>query len=467
MTLLEGHILNVITGEVYPGKLEFTGEMIEQVERTGEALTLTKTNLAKIPGPFILPGLIDAHIHIESSMLTPSRFGQVVVSHGTTSVISDPHEIGNVMGTEGLKFMIADGRNSPINIYYTVPSCVPATEYENSGSVISLNEVSELLRSDDFIALGEMMNYPGVLSGDPEVMGKIKAAQKVGKPVDGHAPLLSGKDLCKYISAGITTDHECTNISEAVEKARKGMKIQVRQGSAAKNLKDLLEMYKYPGVMTVSDDRHPQDLLEGHMDVHLRSLLENKVPFLEALRSMTINPCEHYGIRAGALIPGRLADIIMVEDMTKFKIIQAYVRGKKVYDGGGLPPVEPIKLDHRPKVRKVTAEDLMIKVDEEGSIYKVRVIGVTDGQITTVKTEGTLRSKDGFLVPNIEEDILPIVVINRYGGNTIGKGFVHGFGIKNGALCSTIAHDSHNIICVGSDYEFMERVIKRELFQLV
>lgn len=461
MITLEGSIINVITGEIYPGNVSFSGEMIEGVERTGDALPLTLKNAKKLKGPFILPGLVDGHIHIESSMLTPSRFGQVAVSHGTTSVVSDPHEIANVMGVKGLRYMLLDGKNSPVNVYYTVPSCVPATDFETSGGRIDARAVEKLLTLREFVALGEMMNYPGVIEGDPEVLEKLEAARKAGKPIDGHAPLLSGKDLNKYIGAGITTDHECTNLEEAMEKARLGMKIQVRQGSAARNLVDLLGMYGLPGVMTVSDDRSPGELLEGHMDALLKLLVQKKIPLDRALRSMTLTPCEHYGINSGALVPGRLADIIVVEDIAKFKVTATYVKGSKVFEGEGLPTVEPVGLDYTPLVRPVTASELMVAADDEDSNYRVRVIEVTDGRIMTAEREEVLKARDGFLVPDIKKDILPLVVIDRHEGKHIGRGFVKGFGIKNGALCSSIAHDSHNIICVGSGYDQMVRAIGR------
>ena len=422
---------------------------------------MTVKNVEKSPGPFILPGLVDGHIHIESTMLTPSRFGQIAVSHGTTSVISDPHEIANVTGIKGLKFMLVDGKNSPINIYYTVPSCVPATDFETSGGRIDARTVEKLLTLKEFVALGEMMNYPGVLGGDNEVMEKLEAARHAGKPVDGHAPRLTGKKLARYVGAGISTDHECTTLEEALEKARLGMKIQVREGSAAKNLGDLTGIYGLPGTMTVSDDRHPGELMKGHMDTLLKLLLKSGVPLLEALRSMTLNPCEHYGINAGALVPGRLADIAVVENMGKFNVMATYVKGEKIYEGGGLPTVEVARLDYIPLIRPITARELMVKADDEDSTYRVRVIGVKDGQITTEELEEELRAEDGYLLPDRDRDILPLVVIDRYEGKHVGKGFVKGFGIKKGALCTSIAHDSHNIICVGSDYEQMERVIER------
>jgi len=461
MMILEGSLMNVITAEIYSGRLGIEDELIEFVEQTGTASPLTLENIEKFPPPFILPGLVDGHIHIESSMLTPTRFGQIAVSHGTTSVISDPHEIANVIGIPGLRFMIEDGRNSPINVYYTAPSCVPATDFETSGGSVNSNAIERLLKIEDIVALGEMMNYPGVVNGDKEILAKIDEAKKAGKPIDGHAPGLTGPDLCKYVKAGITTDHECSTMDEAVEKSRLGMKIQVRQGSAARNLPDLLGIYGTHGVMTVSDDRGPCEMLEGHMDSHLKLLLKNGIPFTDAIRSMTINPCEHYGIGSGALVPGRLADIVVLDDLLEFKVNSVYVRGKRMFADCTLPPVEPRKLDYTPKAPSFSLEDLMIKSEIEGARYKVRVMEVADGRITTGKGEGILETRDGHLIPNIDEDILPLVVIDRYEGKRIGKGFVRGFGIRNGALCSSIAHDSHNIICVGSDYKQMERVVKR------
>ena len=460
METLEGNIVNVITGEVYPGRIGFSGEIIDFVERTGSPLPLCADNLESLKGFFILPGLVDGHIHIESSMLTPSRFGQIAVSHGTTSVVSDPHEIANVLGRKGLRFMIEDARRSPINIYYTVPSCVPATEFETSGASLGPKDVEKYLDMEEFVALGEMMNYPDVLSDGVEVLAKIEAAKKAGKSVDGHAPMLSGEDLCKYIRAGISTDHECSTLDEALEKIRLGMKIQVRQGSAARNLENLLDVYTYPGTMTVSDDRHPGEMLNGHMNSHLKLLQSKGVLLLNALRSMSINPCEHYEINAGALVPGRLADIVVMEDLKYFKVLATYVRGMKRYDRLNLPPVEPVKISYKPTLRSIDSSKLIISVSEDKT-YNVNVIEVKEGTIKTGKGEGIVESRNGHLLANLDEDILPLVVIDRHKGKHIGKGFVRGFGILNGAISSSIAHDSHNIIVVGSDHEQMLRAVNR------
>ena len=460
MITLEGNIVNVISGEVYPGRLGLSGEIIEYVERTGPPVPLSSDDPDPLKGFFIIPGLVDGHIHIESSMLTPSRFGQIAVSHGTTSVVSDPHEIANVLGRDGLRFMLEDARRSPINIYYTVPSCVPATGFETSGASLGAEDIKEYIEMEEFVALGEMMNYPGVLSGDIEVHAKIDAAKKAGKPIDGHAPMLSGNDLCRYIRAGISTDHECSTMDEALEKVRLGMKIQVRKGSAARNLEDLLDVYNYPGTMTVSDDRHPAEMLEGHMDSHLKLLRSKGVALADALRSMTINPCEHYGINAGALVPGRLADIVVMEDLVDLRVQATYVRGVKIYDGRNLPPVEPVTMNYKPTLRSIDYSNLMIPISEDGT-YRVNVIDVRDGTIKTGKGEGVVEGRNGYLLPNPDEDILPLVVIDRHSGKHIGKGFVRGFGIGKGALASSIAHDSHNIIAVGSDFEQMLRAVNR------
>ncbi len=312
----------------------------------------------------------------------------------------------------------------------------------------------------DFVALGEMMNFPGVLSGHPEVLAKIEAAKKAGKPVDGHAPMLSGKELSKYIRPGISTDHECSSVEEALEKIRLGMKIQVRQGSAARNLENLLQIYSFHGTMTISDDRHPGEMLEGHMNSHLKLLRSKGVPLVDALRSMTINPCAHYGINSGSLVPGKQADIVVMGDLKNFKVLTTYVRGMKIYDGQTLPPVEPEKIKYKPTLRSMDASELMIPVGEDGT-YRVNAIEVKDGTIETGKDEGTVEGRNGYLLPNPDHDVLPLVVIDRHEGRHVGKGFVRGFGIRNGALASSIAHDSHNIICVGSDHEQMLRAVNR------
>jgi|ETNmetMinimDraft_26_1059896.scaffolds.fasta_scaffold08681_2 adenine deaminase len=460
MIELEGNIVNVISEEVYPGRLGFSGEIIEYVERTGPPVPLSVDNLDKLNGLFILPGLVDGHIHIESSMLTPSRFGQIAVSHGTTSVISDPHEIANVLGKDGLKFMLEDALRSPINIYYTVPSCVPTTNFETSGASLGPEDIKEYIKMNEFVALGEMMNYPGVLSGNSKVFLKIEAAKKAGKPVDGHAPMLTGMDLSKYIRAGISTDHECSTLTEALEKIRLGMKIQVRQGSAARNLENLRDVFSYTGTMTVSDDRHPGEMLKGHMDSHLKLLRSKGVLLKDALRSMSINPCEHYGINSGSLVPGKLADIVVMEDLLDFRILATYVRGVKRYDGGNLPSVEPVIMNYKPMFPSLTTNELMIPVGEDRK-YRVNVIDVMDGTIKTGKGEAEVEGRNGYLLPNPSVDILPLVVIDRYEGKHVGRGFVRGFRIRNGAISSSIAHDSHNIIAVGSDHDQMLKAINR------
>ncbi len=460
MKELAGNIVDVIRRKVYPGIIRTQVGLIQSIERTDKAVELTAGGTEGMNGPFLLPGFVDGHIHIESSMLTPSRFAETVLPYGTTGVVADPHEIANVMGLEGMAYMREDAGRTPLRFHWTVPSCVPATNFETSRGRIGSDDIKKLLESDAYVALGEMMNYPGVLNKDPEVMAKIEAARDLGKPIDGHAPLLTGEDLGVYISAGISTDHECSRITEAMEKAKLGMTIQVRQGSAAKNLSSLIDIYSSFDVMTVSDDRHPGDLMKGHLDSHLRDLVEQGADLASALRSVTIVPCEHYGINAGALEPGRLADIVAVRDLQSFRVMESYIGGEQVYGRNINWNSDPLPLDHQCRTHDISPEMLVIgsrKNEEKES--RVRVIEVQDGELITEKYIARAKVKNGEILADTDNDILYLSVVDRHEGKNIGMGFVKGFGFRNGALSSTIAHDSHNIICVGTDRKTMYQAI--------
>ena len=302
--MIRGNLVDVFTEEIYPAEITFKNNMIECVKPVD----------AKFQR-YILPGFIDAHIHIESSMLTPSRFAETVVPHGTTSVVSDPHEIANVLGIEGIKYMIKDAAGVPLQVFFTAPSCVPATPFETSGATIGAKEIDKLLQMDEIVALGEMMNFPGVLADDPEVMAKIEAAKTYKKPIDGHAPLLTGNDLCKYIAAGISTDHECTIPEEVIEKRKLGMKIMLRQGSSAKNLANLIDS---GGDFIVSDDKHPEDLIKGHVDLMLKEAVDYGLDPIEAIKMVTLNPATHYNLNTGLIAPGKAADIVITDNLDRF-----------------------------------------------------------------------------------------------------------------------------------------------------
>ena len=340
MERIRGNLLNVSTEEIYGAEISIENGIVKCVQTVeGDFKSL------------ILPGFIDSHIHIESSMLTPSRFAEAVVPHGTTSVVSDPHEIANVMGIKGINYMINDASSVPLKMFITAPSCVPATLYETSGGVISTEEIELLLKNDNVVALGEMMNFPGVLEDNPEVVDKLEAAKKIKKPIDGHAPLLSGPELCKYIFSGISTDHECTNAEEVIEKRRLGMKIMLREGSSAKNLKDLANI---GGDFIVSDDKHPEDLLNGHVDEMLKRAVEYGIDPFDAIKMVTINPADHYKLNTGSLIPGKAADLLLVDDIKELNIEKVIIDGKLVAKDGkprfNVKPIEtPSTFNVKPK----------------------------------------------------------------------------------------------------------------------
>ncbi|MBC7119497.1 MAG: adenine deaminase, partial [Methanobacteriaceae archaeon] len=314
--MLRGNILNVFTGDIYPAEIIIEDGIIKIVRKI-------KADFDGI----LLPGFIDSHTHIESSLVTPSSFAEATIPHGTTAVISDPHEIANVMGLEGIDFMIEDSKRVPLKFFFTAPSCVPATEFETAGAKIGINEIRTLLERDDIVALGEMMDFPGVISENPEVIKKIEVAKEACKPIDGHAPLLSGDDLCKYVEKGISTDHESVYAEEAREKKELGMKIMIREGSSAKNLQELASI---GGDFLVSDDIEPGDLIEGHMNAILRKAVEYGIDEVEAVRMVTINPADHYSLDFGAIAPGRSADIVLVDNLKNFTVKKVFIDGKLV-----------------------------------------------------------------------------------------------------------------------------------------
>lgn len=444
--MIRGNLVDVFTDDIYPAEIKIKNEVIECVKPVSDKFD-----------HYILPGFIDAHIHIESSMLTPSRFAETVVPHGTTSVVSDPHEIANVLGTTGIEYMIKDAASVPLNFFFTAPSCVPATPFETSGAVINAREIDRLLQLDGIIALGEMMNFPGVLADDGEVMAKIKAAKKHKKPVDGHAPLLSGNDLCKYIAAGISTDHECTIASEVMEKRRLGMKVMLRQGSSAKNLGDLIDA---GGDFIVSDDKHPEDLLKGHLNLMIKDAIEYGLDIIEALKMVTLKPATHYKLNNGLIAPGKNADMVVVDDLKNLVVKEVIINGKLVArDGKSLFRSNPLILHNTFKINHKKPVDFEIPSSKSEEI--VRVIEVIEGQLLTEESEAVLKVTNGNIRPDINEDILKISVLERYGHNRIKNAFVRGFGIKEGALASSVAHDSHNIIAVGTDSSHMAEAVNK------
>lgn len=398
---------------------------------------------------YILPGFVDAHVHIESSMLVPSQFAKVAVKHGTVAVVSDPHEIANVCGVDGVLFMIENGKKVPFLFHFGAPSCVPATSFESSGSILDDKAVEALLKRDDIYFLAEMMNFPGAVNGDPQVLSKINAAQKAGKKTDGHAPGLSGEDLMVYISRGISTDHECMTIQEAEEKIQGGMKILIREGSAARNMQELLPlMKKYPDrVMFCTDDSHPDTLIKKHVNYIVKEAIAQGYDLFDVLISACVNAVDHYGLDVGLLREGDKADFIVVDDLQAMNIQKTIINGKIVFEKGtvNIPDIEIGNIPNNFHADRINMSDIIISAEGD----KMRVIEMIDGELFTKSILVDVKSNEGQIHSMPQEDILKLVVVNRYKPQKPQVGFVKGFGLKAGALASSIAHDSHNIVAVG------------------
>lgn len=412
---------------------------------------------------FLMPGFTDSHVHIESSMLIPSEFARLAVVHGTVSTISDPHEIANVCGVEGVLFMIENGQKVPFKFNFGAPSCVPATNFETAGAEVNDEEVAELLSRPDIRYLSEMMNFPGVLFNDPTVMNKILAAKKLGKPIDGHAPGLRGDDVVKYIAAGISTDHECFTKEEALEKLQHGMKILIREGSAAKNFEALIELlHDYPNdIMFCSDDKHPDSLVEGHINQLCARAIAKGIPLFHVLQAACINPVLHYKTEVGLLQPGAAADFILVKNLESFEVSKTYINGQLVAANGKsfIESVSSVVIN-RFSCNEITETDLKVELDSYPSEDSfIPVIEALDGQLITNKLLVTGKLHHIEWVSDVEHDILKIVVVNRYKSAPVAKAFVKGFGLKEGAIASSVAHDSHNIVAVGTDDHSLMRAV--------
>jgi len=433
---ISGNIVDVFTRSIYKGIIYIEGSRIARIERADVEEDV-----------FILPGLIDAHIHIESSMLTPVSFAQAVVPHGTIGVVADPHEIANVLGVEGVDFMIKSGRKTPLYFWFGAPSCVPATTFETSGATINAKQVEELLQRENILYLSEMMNWPGVVFNDNDVINKIEIARSLNKPVDGHAPGLSGDLLKKYIKAGISTDHECSSVDEAVEKINHGMKIIIREGSAARNLGALKQLFLTSPemIMLCSDDLHPDTLKERHINKLLSTLIKEGFGVFDVLNAATRNPVEHYNLEAGLLRTGDYADLIVVDNLDSMNVFETWIRGEKVFDGSkALFRVNPDKPVNIFNASLIEENDIRILTSSK----RVKVIQIFDGELFTEKTFALLDGNE-YLNCDLNNDILKIVVKDRYKNGKPAVGFIKGFGLKKGAFGGSVAHDSHNIICVG------------------
>lgn len=400
---------------------------------------------------YVLPGFVDAHVHIESSMLPPAEFGRLAVVHGTVATVSDPHEIANVLGEAGVLYMLEEARRSPVKFCFGAPSCVPATSFETAGATLDVAAVERLLQRPDIGYLSEMMNFPGVLHAEAQVMAKIRTAQRIGKPIDGHAPGLRGEAAQRYFEAGITTDHECFSFEEGREKALLGVRILIREGSAARNFEALWPLLlEFPQqVMFCSDDKHPDDLLRGHIDRLVARAVAKGCDLFDALRAASVNPVQHYGLPVGLLREGDPADFIRVRDLTDFRVLETYIGGECIAaNGQSLLPHQPAHTPNAFVAQPKRPEDFRLPARGAGI---VRLIRVWDGQIITGSEEGRARVQDGLLMAYPGQDVLKIAVVNRYADAPPAVGFVSGFGLQRGAVASSVAHDSHNIVAVGTD----------------
>jgi len=447
--LTGGKLVNVFSGEIYPENIAIKGEKIVGL---GDYPAKKRIDIS---GKYVTPGFIEGHIHIESSLVGVSEFAKAVSKAGTTSVVADPHEIANVLGLDGIKWILESAKYQPINLFLTLPSCVPSTTLETSGASLSSFDLYPFLSQHWVVGLGEMMNFSGVLSSDPEVLRKISMASS--KHVDGHAPGLKGKDLDRYIACGITSEHESTNLAEAREKLRKGMYLMMREGSATKNFSDLLPLCSAANnrrIIFVTDDTHPNDLLKGHLNLLVRRAIRMGVPPVDAVRAVTLNPAECFGLKnIGALAPGYEADIAIIDNLKDFNVEMVFHRGLLVAKNGAyVGPSRPHKTAIRSSVNVKWLSLNDISVPAKGS--RINVIDLVPGQITTKRAVLPVKTAKGKAVSDPDRDVLKLVVVERHlASGLIGKGFVRGFGLKEGAIASSVAHDSHNIIAVGADDE--------------
>ncbi len=440
---VKGNVVDIFSKNIYPGKVFIENGKIKLIEQLSAD--------QKLPN-FILPGFIDAHVHIESSMLVPSEFAKLAVVHGTVATISDPHEIANVCGLPGVEFMIENGKTVPFKFHFGAPSCVPATIFETAGAALNAEAVDLLLQKDEIYYLSEMMNFPGVLHGDEEVMNKIASAKKYNKPVDGHAPGLRGEMAKKYIDAGISTDHECFTREEALDKLKYGMKILIREGSAAKNFEALIDLLNdYPErMMFCSDDKHPDSLVEGHINLLCKRAVAKGIDVFKVLQAACINPVEHYKMNVGLLKEGDAADMIVVEDLKDFKIIETYINGELVAANG----ISNVECEKSKVINNFNCDEKKVEDFKFENIKsQIEVIEALDGQLITNKIMVTSKVINDEIVSDVENNILKMVVVNRYKNAVVAKAFVKNFGLKHGAIASSVAHDSHNIIAVGVDDE--------------
>ena len=444
---LSGNIIDLRAEKIFKGTVHVDNGIISKIveEKVSEE-------------QYILPGFIDSHIHIESSMLIPSEFAKLAVVHGTVATVSDPHEIANVLGIDGIKYMIANGNKVPFKFYFGASACVPATPFETSGFQFHEKEMEELLGIKEIKYLSEMMNFPGVINRDAWEMRKIEIAKKLNKPVDGHAPGVTGEDAQKYAEAGVTTDHECFTMKEALDKISFGMKIQIREGSAAKNFEELIDLMQDHSdkILFCSDDKHPNDLVKGHINEMIIRAIKKGYEPMKVLRSVILNPIEHYGLEVGTLQVNDPADMIVVNNLDEFKILQTYVDGVLVAENGttyidSVPEDQPNNFHAAP----ITTDQL--KIEPIGN--KLKVIEALDGQLITGFLLEDFKVENNNVVSDVDNDILKLVVLNRYEKAEPAIAFIKNFNLKSGAIASSVAHDSHNIVAVGTSDEAITQAI--------
>lgn len=464
---VSGQFVDIWQKTIYPATIEFENGRITAITRDYAKASSGEAQNPKLKTEnYILPGFIDSHVHIESSMLVPSEFARLAVVHGTVATISDPHEIANVCGMKGVEYMIENGKTVPFRFYFGAPSCVPATTFETAGAALDAAEVEQLLQKPEIKYLSEMMNFPGVLHGDPEVMEKIQAAQRAGKPVDGHAPGLRGEQAAKYIRGGasegavvISTDHECFTREEALDKLQYGMKIIIREGSAARNFDALIDLLNdYPGsILFCSDDKHPDSLVDGHINQLCARAVARGIDLYKVLQAACVNPVLHYKLESGLLRVGDAADFIVVEDLKKFIVKQTWINGEQVAENGK-SLIKPVKAGviNNFRCTPAKAHDFHVHKSDE---KEMPVIEALDGQLITNKLSLAPKVLNNLFVSDTERDILKIVVVNRYNSSPPAMAFIKNFNLKAGAIASSVAHDSHNIVAVGVNDEDIAQAI--------
>lgn len=447
MQIIKGNLVDVFNDTITPAAITIDKGKIVEITRNSHRAA-----------QFIIPGFVDAHIHIESTLLVPSEFARLVVRHGTVGVVADPHEIANVLGIQGVEYMIENAKTVPFKTYYGAPSCVPATPFETAGATLGLSEIRTLLQKKEVKCLSEMMNFVGVIHKDPEVMQKIKIAHELKKSIDGHAPQLHGEDLKKYCRAGISTDHECTSFSEAKEKIALGMKIMIREGSAARNFSTLSPLlFEHPDqCMFCTDDIYPENLMAGHINLLVKRAVQQGVDPIQAVRVASLNPIQHYQLDIGLLRENDPADFVIVEDLKNFKVFETYISGNSVFkENKVLFPRAPITPINHFNTTFKKPQDFQVPV-QKGNI---KVIEAVDGEIITHQLLLPPKVAQGQVISDIERDILKIAVVNRYNDAQPAIGFIKNFGLKSGAIASSVAHDSHNIVAIGTNDEVLCHVV--------